>query len=305
MHKIRLGGEADLLSSIQIARLALRHRQNKKQEQRIVLFVGSPVKATEKELSSLGGQLKKNKVAIDIVSFGEDNAEANQAKLEALHKAANNSDNCHIITIPPGAHMLSDALQRTPIVRGDQPDNGGEGGMFVDDNIDPELAEALRLSMLQAETDNKKREGEQGGEGKPATSAVNANPYGDDPELAEAMRLSMMGMDDNNDQEGGAMDEDDELAKAIALSRETAEKDRENDEKDTKEGSDIIVEKKEPVKETPKQPTDTAVDMSSVDPEYMSSLFLELPGIDPNDPEVMALLSKMKEDKEKEKKDEK
>jgi len=303
MHKIRLGGEADLLSSIQIARLALRHRQNKKQEQRIVLFVGSPVKATEKELSNLGGQLKKNKVAIDIVSFGEDNAEANQAKLEALHKAANNSDNCHIVTIPPGAHMLSDALQRTPIVRGDQPDNGGDGGMFVDDNIDPELAEALRLSMLQAETDNKKREGE-GGEGKPATTPVNANPYGDDPELAEAMRLSMMGMDDN-EQEGGAMDEDDELAKAIALSRETAEKDRENDEKETKEGSDIIVEKKEAVKETPKQPTDTAVDMSSVDPEYMSSLFLELPGIDPNDPEVQALLSKMKEDKEKEKKDEK
>ncbi|MCL4420057.1 hypothetical protein M1146_08330 [Patescibacteria group bacterium] len=57
--------------------------------------------------------------------------------------------------------MLSEAIQRTPIVRGDQPDNGGDGGMFVDDNIDPELAEALRLSMLQAETDNKKREGEQ------------------------------------------------------------------------------------------------------------------------------------------------
>lgn len=61
--------------------------------------------------------------------------------------------------------------------------------------------------------------------------------------------------------------------------------------------------------------------MSSVDPEYMSSLFLELPGIDPNDPEVQviltklsteefllilqALLSKMKEDKEAEKKDQK
>lgn len=156
----------------------MRHRQNKKQEQRIVLFVGSPVKATEKELSNLGGQLKKNKVAIDIVSFGEDNAEANQSKLEALYKAANNSDNwyntlersyaelffvnftSHIVTIPPGAHMLSEALQRTPIVRGDQPDTGGDG-MFVDDNIDPELAEALRLSMLQAETDNKRREQEQ------------------------------------------------------------------------------------------------------------------------------------------------
>jgi hypothetical protein len=30
--------------------------------------------------------------------------------------------------------------------------------------------------------------------------------------------------------------------------------------------------------------------MSAVDPEYMSSLFLELPGIDPNDPEVQVSL---------------
>jgi len=59
MHKIRIGGESDLLSAIQIARLALRHRQNKRQEQRICLFVGSPVRATEKELSNLGAQLKK------------------------------------------------------------------------------------------------------------------------------------------------------------------------------------------------------------------------------------------------------
>ncbi|MCL4420056.1 hypothetical protein M1146_08325 [Patescibacteria group bacterium] len=93
-----------------------------------------------------------------------------------------------------------------------------------------------------------------GGEAKPATPSANVNPYGDDPELAEALRLSMMGMD-GNEQEGGAMDEDDELAKAIALSRETADRDRENDEKASKEGSSMEVEKKEPAKvETPKQP---------------------------------------------------
>jgi len=62
MHKIKIAGESDLLSAIQIARLALRHRQNKRQEQRICLFVGSPVNATEKDLSNLGGQLKKIKL---------------------------------------------------------------------------------------------------------------------------------------------------------------------------------------------------------------------------------------------------
>jgi len=278
--------------------------QNKKQEQRIILFVGSPVKATEKELASLGSQLKKNKVAIDIVSFGEDNAEANQAKLDALHKAANNNDNCHIVTIPPGTHMLSEQLQRTPIVRGENAGSDtGMGENFVDDNIDPELAEALRLSMLQAEQDNKNREQKDGGSSGTTVSnkpAVNVNAE-EDPELAEALRLSMMGHEDGGMAVEG--EEEDELAMAIRLSRETAVQDRENDEKELNEkkekSTDMVVEEKKTTEPTIQE----AVDMSAVDPEYMSSLFLELPGIDPNDPEVQALLSKMKEDKKEEKKD--
>jgi 26S proteasome regulatory subunit N10 len=73
--------------------LALRHRQNKRQEQRIVLFVGSPVNIDSKELVRLGGQLKKNKIAVDIISFGEENTEANEEVLQAFHKSVNNHDN--------------------------------------------------------------------------------------------------------------------------------------------------------------------------------------------------------------------
>jgi len=306
MHKIKLGGEADVLQAVQIARLALRHRQNKRQEQRIVLFVGSPVKASEKELVLLGGQLKKNKVAIDIVNFGEENAEENQGKLEAFHKAANNGDNCHIVTIPPGAHMLSEQLMSTPIVHGDQPYTGGDGA-YVDDNIDPELAEALRLSMLQAEQDNKSREGQAKDESR-TTSPVNNNQrmMEEDPELAEAIRLSMLGMEEEqqkekeNKENTGDMvvdDEDDELAKAIRMSKETAVADRENDVK-TKESNEMVVDAKKDAK-TAK--TDEPFDMTAVDPEYMSSLLLELPGIDPNDPEVQTLLNKMKAEKKDEK----
>jgi len=317
MHKMKLAGEADLTTAIQVARLALRHRQNKKQEQRIVLFVGSPVQATEKELSNLGAQLKKNKVAIDIVSFGEENAEENQPKLEALHKAANNSDNCHLVTIPPGAHMLSEMLQRTPIVRGEGPDTGGDGN-YVDDNIDPELAEALRLSMAQAEVDNRNREKSESGSTtsstpKPTTSNISPSME-EDPELAEAIRLSMLSMGMEPEQQPQAtgdmnVEDDDELAQAILLSRETATSDRENDEKEAKEkeekeGSTMAIETPKETKETPKEtPKEASVDMSSVDPEYMSSLFLELPGIDPNDPEVQALINKMKADSESSDKD--
>jgi len=318
MHKMKLAGEADLTTAIQVARLALRHRQNKKQEQRIVLFVGSPVKATEKELSNLGAQLKKNKVAIDIVSFGEGNAEENQPKLEALQKAANNSDNCHLVTIPPGAHMLSEMIQRTPIVRGDGPDTGADGN-YVDDNIDPELAEALRLSMAQAEVDNRNRE-QTGGESgtsstpKPTTQPLNNSiAMDEDPELAEAIRLSMLGLTEESppitqpDSGMNVEDEDDELARAIQLSRETATNDRENDQKAKEnETGAMVVETPKETKETPKEsPKEEAFDASGVGSEFMSSLFLELPGIDPNDPEVQALLNKMKTDAETSEKDNK
>jgi len=187
--------------------------------------------------------------------------------------------------------MLSDMLLRTPIVRGDAPDTAPEG---YDDNIDPELAEAMRLSMLQAEADNNR-------ETKDSADSTKATPVSqvmmeEDPELAEAIRLSMM-VEQPGHQEGGEVEEDDELAAAIRLSRETANQDRENDEKEreeklSKEGMSVEVAT------SPKE-IQESVDMSSIDPEYMSSLFLELPGIDPNDPEVQALLSKMKSDGEK------
>lgn len=39
---------------------------------RIVVFVGSPVESEEKELVKLAKRLKKEKVNVDVVSFGEE-----------------------------------------------------------------------------------------------------------------------------------------------------------------------------------------------------------------------------------------
>ena len=35
-----MGGEANIAAGIQVAQLALKHRQNKHQQQRIIIFVG-------------------------------------------------------------------------------------------------------------------------------------------------------------------------------------------------------------------------------------------------------------------------
>jgi len=66
----------------------------------------------------------------------------------------NNNENSHLITIPPGPHILSDILLSSPVITGEEGGSAGgnvSGGDFgfggVDANLDPELALALKMSM--------------------------------------------------------------------------------------------------------------------------------------------------------------
>mmetsp|Transcript_7588 Transcript_7588/g.15466 ORF Transcript_7588/g.15466 Transcript_7588/m.15466 type:complete len:449 (-) Transcript_7588:465-1811(-) len=183
-HNIKPQGNVTLSAGLQVASLALKHRQNKNQRQRVVVFIGSPITEEESALVKLGKKLKKNSVAVDIVNFGEE-AE-NTPKLEALLNAVNSDDNSHLVTVPPGPHVLSDILISSPIIQGEDGGGGaamatgggggggGGGGEFaefgVDPTIDPEFAWALRVSMeeeRQRQENQAKAEagGEAGAEG--------------------------------------------------------------------------------------------------------------------------------------------
>ena len=58
---IPLNGECDITSALSIAILCLKHRINKNQKQRIILFVGSPVQAKPENLVQIGKKLKSGK----------------------------------------------------------------------------------------------------------------------------------------------------------------------------------------------------------------------------------------------------
>ncbi|GLI71681.1 hypothetical protein VaNZ11_016963, partial [Volvox africanus] len=169
MTNIEIDGECNVSSSVQIAQLALKHRQNKNQRQRIVIFVCSPVTEDKEKLVKIAKKLKKNNVAVDVVSFGAE--DENQEKLEAFLEAVNSSGNSHLVTVPPGP-VLSDVLISSPIFQGEGGSGfgfaggvGGAGGgasgadgfeFGVDPNMDPELALALRVS-LEEERDRQNR----------------------------------------------------------------------------------------------------------------------------------------------------
>lgn len=88
---IAIGGKTDLSTAVQIAQLALKHRKNKNGGQRIIVFVGAPVFETKDKLQKIGKQLKKNNVAVDVISMGE--IEENGEKLLEFVNATNSNDN--------------------------------------------------------------------------------------------------------------------------------------------------------------------------------------------------------------------
>ena len=216
LHRTKIHGHAHLATGIQIAgvmtlcpivllrrandshQLALKHRQNNSQRQRIIVFTCSPIREDERQLVTLAKKMKKNTVSIDFVAFG-DLAADDTKKLEAFNESVKGGESSHLAIVPPGPGLLSDQILGTPIIGSDAGargagmgaddgmagtgGGGGEGFEFdVDPSADPELALALRMSMeeekarLDKETksreDTAKKESlagipEEGGEGQP------------------------------------------------------------------------------------------------------------------------------------------
>ncbi|KAI1180505.1 von Willebrand factor type A domain-containing protein [Nemania sp. FL0916] len=154
--KKKISGSSHLATGIQIASLALKHRQNKSQRQRIIVFVCSPVADDEKKLVSLAKKMKKGNIDIDFILFGDLDEEDVQKKLEAFNNVVKGNDNSHLVVIPPSGKLLSDQLLSTPILLGEgasagvggMAEGGGDfGGFDFDPSADPDLALALRMSM--------------------------------------------------------------------------------------------------------------------------------------------------------------
>ncbi|KAJ2402099.1 proteasome regulatory particle base subunit rpn10 [Coemansia sp. RSA 2559] len=248
LHGLGVRGDSHFDTSIQIAQLVLKHRANKYQRQRIVIFAASPIDADEKTLVKLGKKLKKNGVSIDVVNFGEHIA--NEQKLTAFVDAANNNDTSNMVTIPPGPHVLSEQIRASPIVGerfgGAEAGSGGDNdfGFGVDPDMDPELAMALRMSM-QEEEERQRRE----------TAAQQGNSGGQ-----------------QGQQEGGAggnagdgmemdLDEDEQIRRAIQMSLMEGGQDSE----EANDGA-------------------AASGSNAKDEDLVASLIGSLPGVDPNDP---------------------
>lgn len=90
-HNTTVKGKVDLINSLLIAQLSLKHRKNKNGNQRIILYICSPIFCTTEELIKVAKSLKKNNIAVDVITMGE--SEENHERLEQFISTVNNNDN--------------------------------------------------------------------------------------------------------------------------------------------------------------------------------------------------------------------
>lgn len=253
MHDVQHDGLADVVAGIQKAQLALKHRSNSLQRQRIVVFVSSPITASTEALVRLGKLLKKNSVAVDVINIGLEGE--NTAKIDAFIEAVNSSDNSHAIHVEAGGSNLADAVMNSDIYlerdgggsamdHSAVPSSAGAGdfGSMDAEAVDPELAMVLRISMEEErQRQAAARQAEQ------STSIEGATAGGNKPDENGAPSSNTEGKyeDDDDDIYGTSehmdVDGDDDaemLRRAIELSNAEDEQARTGSSGDKKDEDD-------------------------------------------------------------------
>eukprot|EP01083_Nonionella_stella_P274554 932025_1 len=326
----------DVPASVQVASLALKHRRNKNGQQRIVIFVGSPLTHVEsRALIKAGKTLKKNNVAIDVVALGE--LEENETKLKELVDAANGNNEeklCHLVTIPTGV-LPSDVLIGSPIVHGGAGGGGGGGGEAmaggasggmdgfaefggVDPNMDPELAMALRVSMEEERARQERIAREQ-----QADAGENEEVKAEGGDTSEGQSDMDVDRVQSETVEEDMGDEDALLQEALRMSmlesqpksddaadsNEESKPSAESNMMDADDDEDAAMQMalRMSMQDAEGGNTETSPQQQEFqDPQFVNQLLGSLPGVDQNNPEIrnaLENLNKTNEDKDGDKKD--
>lgn len=313
VHRVKMAAvdTSDIPAAVSVASLALKHRRNKNGVQRIVLFVGTPVTADVKTLQKAGRLLKKNNVAIDVVAMGE--LEENEAPLQELVDAANGRSEdsertCHLVTIPAGV-LPSDVLASSPVLAGSGGAFAAAAGGFgggdergfadfggVDPNMDPELAMALRVSMEEERVRQERAATAAAASGEGDTEMVEA--AGDAPALSPA-DIAI---------EAGLSEEEALLQQALAMSMNENEPEEEEDAKPAASHDDDGMKDEDASMQMALQMSlanDGTTANEFLDPTFVNEMLKDMPGVDPNDPEIQEMLKKAAAEKKQKEEDNK
>ncbi len=279
IKSIHLSGDCDFLTSMNIATLTLKHRQNKSQKQRIILFVGSPIKHSAEEMSQLGKKLKKYNVAVDVISFG--NVDENRETLKVFHDAVNNSNNSSVLEVPVGFYLM-DSLFSSSLMT-----EGGFGDFPMDD------ANANVNANLNANANPGQNENQPQG---------NINRQGGgmtqfERDINQAIQQSLE--EERKKQEGST-------AKPTTTNDKNVEMtpvEEENEEDELEKAKLLSMQEHEIVVQKENEEDEKVKDELLENQDFIKDILKGIGNADIKDEEVQEVLKKLKEDKDNEKKD--
>jgi 26S proteasome regulatory subunit N10 len=196
---INLSGECDFITAMNIATLTLKHRPNKNQKQRIILFVGSLIKHSKEDLVQLGKKLKKYGVAVDIISFG--NVDENKEHLKEFLDTVNNGNNSSMVEVPVGFYLIDSLFSSSLMNEGfgdvqmENQMNLGEQNIPSSNNVNQQsggmtqFERDMALAMQQSLEEERKKANQNKNDQNVDMKPVEAE--NEDDELEKAKLLSM------------------------------------------------------------------------------------------------------------------
>ncbi|KAM5257204.1 26S proteasome non-ATPase regulatory subunit 4 isoform 4-T4 [Ctenodactylus gundi] len=210
LHTVQPKGKITFCTGIRVAHLALKHRQGKNHKMRIIAFVGSPVGDNEKDLVKLAKRLKKEKVNVDIINFGEEalrvsmEEQRQRQEEEARRAAAASAAEAGIAAA--GTEDSDDALLKMTI---SQQEFGRAGLPDLSSMTEEEqIAYAMQMSLQGAEF------GQAESADVDASSAMDTSEPAkeeddydvmQDPEFLQSVLENLPGVDPNNEAIRNAM----------------------------------------------------------------------------------------------------
>lgn len=301
LHQVQPKGTIKFCTGVKVAHLALKHRQGKNHRMRIVIFVGSPIMDDEKEVIKMAKKLKKEKVNVDIINFGEESV--NTEKLTEFINTINGKDGTgsHLVTVPPGP-LLSEALVNSPVIVGE--DGAGvamqaTGFEFgVDPNEDPELALALRVSMEEqrARQEEEARKVQQDSATEAGVQPAEASSEEALLEQAISMSMGQQSADETPSvPDFASMSEEDQIAYALQMSMGNSEDNTASNTPVPMDTDDTSAAAKSSTENKGEE------DYSEVmnDPDFLQQVLENLPGVDPNSEAIQNAMSSLTKDSTK------
>uniref|UniRef100_A0A915PJK2 26S proteasome non-ATPase regulatory subunit 4 n=1 Tax=Setaria digitata TaxID=48799 RepID=A0A915PJK2_9BILA len=298
LHQVEPKGVSNFINAIKVAHLALKHRQNRNHKMRIVVFVGSPIDhLNSSELTKLAKKLKKEKVQVDVICFGEadsTNSEIMGQFIETLNGKDGSGSN---LVVVPASSTLTEALVSSPICRGEDgtaaPVVAAGGGGFefgIDPEDDPDLALALRVS-LEEQRQRQRGGGIDDAASHPTNTAGNdimtmdPGAMTEEQQLEWALRMSMQegtGAASSTAQETPSSPDTATSATMQAPGTEAA-----TPKMDQSAGTEAMeVDESTASARDATMTEDDQLGQLMSDPELLRQLLADLPGVDPNSQEV-------------------